>query len=190
MTHCDRPVRPLLTAELDELAGQADTELSRHVRDCPHCAAAARKILAANDVLNASLAQRPVLRSASLRAQARAKAQVHGANRPPWRAGWLLNRPAIGWVAAAVGLVAVATTILVVSALKEPMPSRKLAVEHPATGQAAQPPTVDAPGYHVAVIPTESPDVTIIWFTKENDAADGADAIRDGPIAVDPVNGL
>ncbi|MDE0661703.1 MAG: hypothetical protein OXI79_18870 [Gammaproteobacteria bacterium] len=186
MTACDRPVEPLLTAALDELAGTADTELSRHVRDCPHCAAAARKILAANDALDASLREGFVLHRASLLARAPSKEPTPGASRRRWRAPWPANRPALGWVAAAVGLVAVATVIVVVTPRQEPLPSPRLAAEPPATEQASQPLTVDAPGYDVAVIPTENPDVTIIWFAKETDDAD----VVDGPIAVDPTSGL
>ena len=190
MTTCERPVAPLLTAELDELAGKADTELAGHVRECPHCAATARKILAANDALNASLSHARAVHSASLLLAARSGAQAMGADRPRWRPEWLANGPTLGWVAAAVGLVAVATVLLVVSALQEPVPSPESAAEQRAVEHASQPLIVDAPGYDVAIIPTENPDVTIVWFSKESDDADAVDAIRDGPIAVDPANGL
>lgn len=189
MSACHRPVEALLTAELDELAGEADTELGRHVRDCPHCSAAARKILAANEALNASLSQRRVLHSASLLARARSREHAPRASRPRWRARWLAYGP-LGWVGAGIGLVAVATVLLVLTLPREPLPSPELAAEQTAAGRASQPLMVDAPGYDVAVIPTENPDVTIIWFAKERDDEDVVDAIRDGPIAVDPANGL
>ena len=193
MSTCDRSVKPLLTAELDELAGEADTELGRRIRDCPHWSAAARKILAANVVLNASLSERQALQSAALLARARSRDPAPGASRPGgWREGWLwlANRPAFGWVGAAIGLVAVATILLVFTLPQEQQPSPELAAEQAAGERTSQPLVVDAPGYDVAVIPTENPDVTIIWFAEERDDADVVEAIRDGPIAVGPANGL
>ncbi len=45
----------LLEAELDELAGESDTPVGRHVRSCPACGAVARTLLAETRALGAAL---------------------------------------------------------------------------------------------------------------------------------------
>lgn len=185
MSAREDPVEALLTAELDELAGEADTELGRLVRDSPHCSAAARKILAANEALNASLAAKRVVDAPALVARARSSERSTAFG---WRMRWPAIPSAWPWAAATVGTVAV-WTILVVFALRTESPADpetrpEVAADH------AEPPLVDAPGYSVAVIPTSNPDITIIWLTKESDDGQQVDAIRDGPIAIDPPNGL
>lgn len=45
----------LLEAELDELAGESDTAVGRHVRSCPACGAVARTLLAETRALGAAL---------------------------------------------------------------------------------------------------------------------------------------
>ena len=192
MSACDRPAGPLLTAELDELAGEADTELGRHVRDCPHCSAAARKILAANGTLNASLAEEGVLHAESLitRARSKEKTAVSG------RAWWQVRAPAVPsawrWIpaAAAVGTLAVAAILLAVVGSEKSLPGPEWHADTTSPGYAAQPLLVDAPGYNVAVIPTANPDITIFWFSKENDDAQEVDPGRDGPIAIGAPSGL
>lgn len=188
MSASGRPVEALLTAELDELAGEADTELGRLVRDRPHYAAAARKILAANVALSASLAEGGVLRSDSLITRARSKEETAVEGRSWWRARVPAAPPAWRWipVAAAVGTLAVAAVLLAVVGSDEPLPSPEWDPETTSAEYAAQPLLVDAPGYNVAVIPTANPDITIFWFSKENDDAQEVDPVRDGPIAIDP----
>lgn len=191
MNACDRPVEPLLTAELDELAGQADTELGRHVRDCPHCSATARKIMAANVALNASLAEARVLHSDSLIARARLREKTAVAGRSWWGTRVPPAQPAWRWAlpAAAVGTLAIAAILLWVVGSEEARPGSD---EVASTGFArtVEPVHVDAPGYAIAVIPTANPDLTIIWFSKEGDDDHQVDDIRDGPIAVGSPNGL
>ena len=190
MSNCKRPLEPMLTAELAELEGIAVTDLGRHVRVCPHCSAAARKILAANAVLDASLAEGRAIYSGSLLARARSTEQAPGMGRFRWSGGWLAIGPTLGWAAGAIGVLAFATVLLVVAPRHEPLPDAESPPGLTAAELTTQPPLIHAPGYDVAVIPTENPDVTIIWFSKENDDADATDAIRDGPIAVGPANGL
>ena len=192
MSACDRPVEALLTAELDELAGEADTELGRHVRDCPHCSAAARKILAANVALNTSLAEGRALPGASLIAQARSEQISPAAGRAWWRARMPVPQSVWRWVpaAAAVGALAIAAVLLVVFGTEEPLPGPEWSPDQTTPSYAAQPLLVDAPGYNVAVIPTANPDITIFWFSKENDDAQKVDPVHDGPIAIGSGNGL
>ena len=198
MTACDRPVEPLLTAELDDLAGKADTKLARHVRDCPHCRGAARKILAANAALDASLAAGRVLRGDSVIAEARSRQDATRAD-PAWgsRVSAVRDRVAVvrgAWrwlpAAAAVGALAIAAILFAVVEREEPLPGREWSPDPIASADAARPLLVDAPGYNVAVIPTANPDIKIFWFSKVNDDAHEVDPIRDGPIAIGPGNGL
>ena len=192
MSACDRAAGALLTAELDELAGAADSALGRHLRDCPHCSATARKILAANEALHAALAEGRVPEGESLIARARAGEKTTAAGRTRWGARVPGAQPAWRWVpgVAAVGALAIAAILLAVVDSEEPLSGPEWD-PHPVTPEyAAQPLLVDAPGYNVAVIPTANPDITIFWFSKENDDVREVDPVRDGPIAIGPGNGL
>ena len=192
MSSCDRPQDALLSAEPDELAGRAETELSRHVRVCPHCSAKARTILAAIGALHRDLdAGRAVDAVGKEALIARARAQPETSTR---RFAWRHTRwsaldewPSLR-AAAALGAIAVAaiTVLFAVGGREETLPGPESVPER--TPKA--PLLVDAPGYNVAVIPTTNPDITIFWFSKENDDAQQADAVRDGPIAIGPGNGL
>ena len=191
MSTSDRPVEALLTAELDELAGEADTELGRLVRDCPHCSAAARKILAANVVLNAALDEGRILHADSLITRARSRQKTTAAVRSWWRAR-VPAPPAWRWIpaAAAVGTLSIAAILLALVDSDEPLPGPEWNPDTTTPEYAAQPLLVDAPGYNVAVIPTANPDITIFWFSKENDDAQEVDPVHDGPIAIGTPNGL
>lgn len=180
MSAREGPVEALLTAELDELAGEADTELGRLVRDCPHCAAAARKILAANEALNASLTSSRATNASALMARARSSERSRASG---WRMRWPVIPAGWLWTAATVGTLAV-WAIMVVFAWRTTSPADPESRPEVAAEPAEL--SVDAPGYSVAVIPTSNPDITIIWLTKESDDGQHADAIRDGPITVGP----
>lgn len=191
MSSCDHPGAPPLTAAPDELAGQADTELSRHIRDCPQCSAAARKILAANAALGTVLAERSPTDALRLIAQARSAANTpEGKKDARW--SWSLAMEA-GWrwvPIAGGGILAAAVLLLAVVGSEEPLPGPEWDPHEVASEYAAQPLLVDAPGYNVAIIPTANPDITIFWFSKEYDDAQYVDAVRDRPIAIGPGNGL
>ena len=187
MSAREHPVETLLTAELDELAGEADTELGRHVRDCPHLSAAARKILAAYATLNESLTRGKQPLSGPL--IARARSRKRGAGRPRRSVQWAGGTRLV-WGTVAISVLAVWVTLVTVVIRHDKLPDSKTVPEHIAAERAAEPPRVEAPGYNVAVVATANPAITIVWFSKENDDADAVDAIRDGPIAVDPANGL
>ncbi len=188
MSACECFVDPLLTAELDELAGEADTELGRHVRDCPHCSAAAQRILAANATLNESLTLARQPHSGSL--IARARSQNRSAGGPWWRVPWDAGGNRLVWGAVAISVLAVWVALVAVGIRHDRLPDSRSVPEHAAAERTAELLRVEAPGYHVAVVPTANPAITIVWFSKENDDANAVDAIRDGPIAVDPANGL
>ena len=186
MSECDRPLATLLTAEVDELAGRSETEVSRHVRDCPRCGSAARSILAANDALDDALGGGKAINVETLIARAHANTEPARprSRRPRW------SVPRIGWLplgaAAALGVLAATVIALLVptNTTEQPLPG----VEWFA--QPEEPVVVDAPGYNVAVIATTNPDITIFWFIKETDDAPPTDSPYDGPIAIGPGNGL
>ena len=174
MNRCAR-LAELLIAEPDELAARGDTDLARHIRECPHCAAAARAMLAANHGLREVLG---VTGRVDVDAVLR-KAHTATTRSPPGRRAWF-TVPAPARVVAATSLAA---AIAVAVALKmhhqpdKPVPSEQWT---PVAGE--QPVLVDAPGYNVAVIPTTNSDITIFWFFKENDDDQDMD-MRGGPPA-------
>ena len=181
MSECTRPIDALLVAELDELRGDADTDLGRHVRACPRCSAAAREIVAANGRLDRTFGAEAVIDASALIARARSG--------PP-RTGRLFDRPR-RWIAhpipmraaavsAAFAVLAVAVLILV-GGREERLPGVEWIPERP-----RQPPVVDAPYDKVVVIPTANPKLTIIWFSKEDDDAKHVDVPRDNPAVIGP----
>lgn len=161
MNRCAR-LAELLTAEPDELAARTDSDLARHIRECPHCATAGRAMLAANDGLREVLEfPGQVDADAVLRKAHTATTR----SRPGWRAWFTVPAPAR--VVAATSLVA---AIAVAVALKiHNQPDKPVPSEQWTSVAEEQPVLVDAPGYNVAVIPTANPDMTIFWFFKEND---------------------
>ena len=192
MSTCERPLEPMLTAELAELEGTADTDLGRHVRDCPRCSAAARKILAANAVLNDSLVAQRTPDTRDLVDKARS-GEAATAPIPAWRQlRWPGTQPGWRWVpiAAGIGTLAIAAILLAVVGSEEPLPGPEWKADPITSEYGTQPLLVDAPGYNVAVIPTANPDITIFWFSKEDDDVQEVDPVRDGPIAIGPGNGL
>lgn len=161
MNRCAR-LAELLTAEPDELAARADTDLARHIGECPHCAAAARAMLAANEGLREVLEVPGRVDVDAVLGKARADAK----RSPPGRRAWF-TVPAPARVVAATSLVA---AIAVAVALKmHHQADKSLPNEQWTPVAEEQPLLVDAPGYNVAVIPTTDPNITIFWFFKEND---------------------
>ena len=174
MTGCTRPLADLLVAEPDELAALAETDLAKHIRSCPHCAAAARRILAANDALREVLdVPNPVDANAVLR-----MASIETVGRPLGRWTWFATPAPIRVVAATSMVVVIAVAI----ALKMHHQDNPLPSEPWTPFAEEQPVLVDAPGHNVAVIPTTDPDITIFWFYKENDDDQDMD-MRGGPPA-------
>jgi predicted anti-sigma-YlaC factor YlaD len=146
----------LLVADLDELEGRTDTPLARHLRVCPSCRAAARRIVEDTAILAARLAvdaERPdadALLAAARAADPRAAVGLASA-------GWRLGPRELSWLglAAAAGLAAVL--------LRPPPtpPDRSAASD---VSAAALPLVEAAPDRDVAVLPTRDPDITVVWF--------------------------
>ena len=155
MTGCEAWARRLVVASLEELSGRADTELSRHVRDCARCAAEARKIVAANAALRVAMSS-PEVDAAQL--IERARHVETGEQRPA--AHRLARAPRMLWGALAASMAAatVAVVLLLQPSTLEPLP--------PADRSQ---PLVDAADYNLVVMPTRNPDITILWFYKETE---------------------
>ena len=152
MNECTRSFDTLLEADVEELRGLAETELGVHISGCISCAAAARKVLQGNDALDHVLDSAPPIDARALVARARLEALPKAEGRAPnparrWR----------GWTA--LGAAASIAALLVLSDRDVPMPGVELA---PRTEVHS---IVDvAVGQSVAVIQTDNPDITVLWF--------------------------
>ena len=152
MSECRRSFDTLLDADVAELSGLAETELAVHISGCISCAAAARKILEGNDTLDDVLGSAPPIDARALVARARLEALPKAVEKAPnparrWR-GWAM-----------LGAAASIAALLVLSERDVRMPGVEVA---PRTEVHA---IVEAPaGRNVAVIQTDDPDITVLWF--------------------------
>lgn len=148
MMDCRAVRDSLLDADLADLRGARESDVSRHLAGCADCRAAATRILEAEGALLRALQtpepRRPI---ESVLAAARAEAGRRTMRRRAWRR-WAP-------LAAAAGLGA-----LVWIARREP--------PLPAPAQDTRPTptvTVEAPaGRNVAVLETGNPNIVVIWF--------------------------
>ena len=157
---CRRPLAALLRADVAELRGTANTDLGRHIRDCPRYRAVAEKVLAANDALDGVFDQPPAVDAGALLAKAQsttADSMPHAVQRP--RKRW--RTLPVRWAAAGAGLAAAAgLTFAFVGSGQDAMPGTLW------TPQVAQPPLVESPAMAATVIQTDNPDITILWFFR------------------------
>ncbi len=133
----------ILIADPSELSGEASTELSRHLRDCAACAAAAATIVEHTEALRRALDA-----SAPSRGPAVVLRRTSGRRRR-----WLVAAPAL----AAAGLAALL--------FSSDTAHRNIDVT-PATRRVQAPrPLVDQPaGTDVAVFSTDNPNIVVVWF--------------------------
>ena len=160
MSECTRPLEPLLEADPDELRGVGESKTAEHVRSCARCAAAAERVLRHNAALDAALAQSPdapdvdaLLRRARLQIDEPMRGPrdttPDGARARAWRR-WRRWAP----VAAAAALAA-----LLLIGDREPE-----LIGTPGAPRTAVAPLVESPDQNVAVIQTDNPDITVLWF--------------------------
>ena len=155
MTACPVWAERLVVGAPEELLGVAETELSRHVRDCPRCAAEAHKITAANEALRVAVSS-PEVDAAELINRAR-RAEADGKRMTVQRSA---RAPRIAWsaIGASIAAAAAIVVLLLQKPILEPLPL-------PVPPQ----PLVNAADYNLVVMPTPNPDITILWFYKETE---------------------
>jgi len=150
VNECPR-VHDLLEAEPEELSGAGTTPLARHVRGCERCALSARRILGANAGLEAALnaaAAPVVLDLDALIAEARV-AGVSGEPALP-RHAWRK------WATLAAAATVVGLLLF---------PTRDPSLPGVPLEASAAPAALEIPaGRDVAVIATDNPDITVLWF--------------------------
>ncbi len=152
-TSCARVRDALLLAEPAELRGEGPGPVATHVRTCAACRAAARRILEGTQALDewlGSVGAPPSLEALS------ALASV--GRRPPGRA-MPRGRRALAWIGLSVAAAAIAVLVL--------PPDRPAPVG--SGGPTADPeellPLVqDAEGRSFAVLETDDPNITVLWF--------------------------
>lgn len=153
MTACEAWAKRLVVASPEELSGKAETDLSEHVRDCPRCAAEARRIATANEALRVAMSG-PDVDAARLIERARHAGTDETITR---RKRWA-TLPRLAWSAMAVSVAAAA--LVVVPFLRTP------ALE-PLQPNVRPQLLVDAADYNLVVMPTRNPDIAVLWFYKE-----------------------
>ncbi len=158
MTGCPTTREWILDVDPEELERDASGEHAGHLAECPECRALADEILAAEAALRDALdSVEPALHVEAALVRAREAVAVHKATRR--RRRWQ----------AAVPLAAAALGGLLLIDRPSPAPDPGF---HPATVRAARAlglvgarPVVKAEGHQsVAVLPTENPNITVIWF--------------------------
>lgn len=155
MTACAAWAKRLVVASPEELSGMVETDLSCHIRDCPRCAAEARRIVSANRALRVAMSG-PEVDAAGLIERAR---HAHADERKTKGRQWV-SVPRMAWsgIAASMAAAAVAAVLFLKTPPLEPlMPF------------VSQEPLVHAADYNLVVVPTRNPDITILWFYKETE---------------------
>jgi anti-sigma factor RsiW len=135
----------LLTAELADLEGRGDSDLSQHLRSCAPCRALAEEILRAMGELRHALdvddgGVQPARRAIPLAQHRRTRARLLGRLVP---------------LAAAAGLAGLLLVRRGPPAV--PIPLRAPAAIHDVSATAP-------PGYSLAVLHTDDPNIVVIWF--------------------------
>ena len=172
MTDCNW-AKELLVAAPEELSGEADTALARHIRDCPACTLAAQRILAANTHLDSALGSLPTVDAGALIARARSRDAEGSLSASPLRenARARAGRPwlAIPQWALAGGAAAVVAVGIALGTIFETVPPTVPPMPAPSVAKAKHPLLLSAPNRRVAVFQTGNPNITLLWLFKEND---------------------
>lgn len=142
----------LLEAEADKLRGIGTSPVAHHIRGCAPCAAAAGDILRETEGLDGYLWHAP--HGVDLDALVDGLVQERSHRVTPIRR-W---RPAVG---ASVAMAAAAAAVILVA--RPPLADRNPDVAHAVA--SALPTLVASSGAAtVAVIETDNPDITVLWF--------------------------
>jgi len=161
MTACENVRRLILEAEPEDLRGIGPGAVATHVRDCASCARLAAHILEETAALDAHLtagvdpfAVESVLRQAGIAGTGPGVTRF--GRRRPW------TRPS-AWVAVAA---AASIAVLLITRDRIPAPTPTAV----ALAAAEPPPLVQASSDRtVAVMQTDNPDITVLWFFQGGD---------------------
>ncbi len=168
MSTCASFTDQILTASVEDLSGRGDTPLARHVRTCPRCAAIARRVLEDTESLDRMLQGSASVRELDVEALlARAEGTDRSeATHPPiteGSAGRPRRKRTSRWVALAAAAGLASLLVLARHGRRLDQLPRQAANAAARTEQPV--PTVEAsPGHDVAVIPTDDPDITVVWY--------------------------
>ena len=159
MSPCEEFLPLILEGEPHELRGEGDSRLAAHVRTCPRCAHVATQVLGETDRLDAFLVREPT------RAQIDAVLERSGwEGAPPPVGAATPPRSAAGTRRGVRRWTLVAAAAAVGALLLLPVRSVPPGPGLPAAS-ASRPPTVEAmSGQRVAVMETENPEITVLWF--------------------------
>ncbi len=166
MTSCNAMRAMMLHASPRTLRGEGDDALARHVASCGECARVARRLLRDLEALDEALGSAPPVLDVD--------ALLARAGRAPPRRARDTSQPVAGtvspprwrrWAAVALAACVAGLALFVRSRLTTPgvEPARLPILAGAAPAQPA-PTVVSAPGRNVAVIPTDNPDITVVWY--------------------------
>lgn len=153
MTPCERPLDWLLEADLEELRGEGDGENAVHLGTCKRCREAAERIVSRTTGLDEVLSpELPTLDVDAVLARARMGVEEgDSGRRTTQRTHWRRWAPLVA-AASLAGL-------LLLGQREPEFPGEPVAT------RVAQRAAIEAPAEHnVAVIQTDNPDITVLWF--------------------------
>ena len=151
MTTCAEVRDLLLEAEPEELRGHGASPVAEHLRTCPGCARLAAAILEETAQLEAWLEAEPSVPVAEILTRAGIPVGPRPTLRLPRRSRWV-------WAPAAAAAAIAVLFVAIESRAPRPLGA-------PRATPPEAPPLVEATGGEtVAVIQTDNPDITVLWF--------------------------
>jgi hypothetical protein len=166
---CDELREMLLEADAAELRGEGSSSVALHVRDCRICAAAALRILSAQQELEDAL-ESLAAAAASPLAVARASKEMRGSAASPAPAADPRSTPVHHRarfrrrLSAAIAPLA-AAAVLVLFLLSRDGKLPRLETPQPNVMAIANTPVVNVEaGSDVAVMQTSNPNITVVWY--------------------------
>ena len=149
---CSEAFDEILEADREILQGRGDTPLARHIRECVRCGGLARSILTGEAALGRELSG--AVPAPDLELLLDQAAALHPVRRRPRH----LQRRTLGFTL--IPLAAAATLVSLFLNTEPSLPGNPVPVTQSAPGLG-----LDFPeGRNVAVLATDNPDITVLWF--------------------------
>jgi len=159
MTSCADVRDLLLEAAPEELRGEGEGPLTVHLRSCAACRRRAELLLRADEALDEALGAGPALDVDAILAQAAAAPAEVGWKARAARAARQAAAARRAWIPLAAA--AALTGLLLVTRSPGPPPP-------PAGAPAGALPLVEsASAAGVAILETDNPDITVLWFFQQ-----------------------